>query len=235
MEFSKLSAPSLKELFINEVESKILSGALAIGQQLPPERDLALSMQVSRAVVNGGIAELARKGFLTVKPRIGVFVADYRRNGTVETLLSIMNYNRGQLRREEVRSILEIKMVLDRLAVELAIPRLTGEEENTLRELLESLKQSETVSQAASAAFAFYHEVALISGNTLLPLIYYSFRAPVLSLWERYGRKYGLETVYGSASKLYDAIIKKDVTLALHCVENTVGNAIRGAKEIYEG
>ncbi|NBK20485.1 MAG: FadR family transcriptional regulator, partial [Spirochaetia bacterium] len=206
-----------------------------IVEQLPPERELAESMQVSRAVVNGGIAELARKGFLTVKPRVGVCVADYRRNGTVDTLLSIMNYNRGQLRREEVRSILEIKMVLDRLAVQLAIPKLTGGEQETLRARLESLRQCDNVTLAAAAVFEFYHELALQSGNTLLPLIYYSFRAPVLSLWERYGRKYGLETVYTAAAKLFGAIERRDMDAAVRSVESTVGDAIRGAKEIYEG
>ena len=34
----------------------ILSGELQVGQQLPPERQLAQSMGVSRAVVNSGIA-----------------------------------------------------------------------------------------------------------------------------------------------------------------------------------
>lgn len=235
MEFSKLSAPTLKELFINEIESKILSGVLSIGEKLPPERELAQSMQVSRAVVNGGIAELARKGFLTVKPRVGVFIADYRRTGTVETLLSIMNYNRGQLRREEVRSILEIKMVLDRLSVQLAISRLTEGEQETLKKHLGNLENSENTTQAANAAFEFYHELALISGNTLLPLIYYSFRVPVLSLWERYGRKYGLETVYEAVARLYSAIARRDVDAAVQSVESTVGDAIRGSKEIYEG
>ena len=64
MQFKKLSAPSLKELFVEEIESKILSGELAIGEKLPSERELAASMQVSRAVINAGIIELEQKGFL---------------------------------------------------------------------------------------------------------------------------------------------------------------------------
>ena len=84
MEFKKLTAPSLKELFITEIQNMILSGKLEIGEQLPPERELAESMHVSRAVVNSGIATLEKKGFLDVRPRIGNFVADYRRNGTLE-------------------------------------------------------------------------------------------------------------------------------------------------------
>lgn len=79
MEFQKLQAPSLKELFIREIENRILSGALEIGSQLPTERELAEQMGVSRAVVNGGVAVLAGKGFLEIRPRVGIFVADYRR------------------------------------------------------------------------------------------------------------------------------------------------------------
>ena len=100
----------------------ILSGRLMVGEKLPPERELAESMQVSRAVVNSGITELARKGFLIIKPRVGTFVADYRRDGTMDTLMSIMNYNGGILREAEVRSILELRIALDSLAIQLWLP-----------------------------------------------------------------------------------------------------------------
>jgi len=98
MEFQKISSPSLRDLFIEQLEHLILSGKLQVGEKLPPERQLAEMMQVSRAVVNSGITELARKGFLIIKPRVGTFVADYRRDGTMDTLMSIMNYNGGIFR-----------------------------------------------------------------------------------------------------------------------------------------
>ena len=81
MEFEKISSPSLRELFVQQLEQMILSGNLPVGEKLPPERQLAQEMQVSRAVVNGGISDLEKKGFLVVKPRSGTYVADYRRNG----------------------------------------------------------------------------------------------------------------------------------------------------------
>ena len=121
MLFKKLSAPSLKELFVAELEGMILSGKLEIGAKLPPERELAESMQVSRAVVNSGLDEMEKKGFLVVKPRIGTFVADYRKYGTADTLVSIMQYNGGMLRDKEVRSILEVRIMFMNLAATLAI------------------------------------------------------------------------------------------------------------------
>ena len=124
----------------------ILSGRLMVGEKLPPERELAESMQVSRAVVNSGITELARKGFLIIKPRVGTFVADYRRDGTMDTLMSIMNYNGGILREAEVRSILELRIALDSLAIQLWLPEAKDEEIHLLRSYVEALKTAKTTS-----------------------------------------------------------------------------------------
>lgn len=235
MEFTKLKAPTLKELFVREFEAMILSGKLKIGEKLPPERILAEQMQVSRAVVNSGIAELSRKGFLKVKPRSGVFVIDYRRHGTVETLLSIMNYNGGHLRKDEIRSILEIKMIVDKLAVELSVDRYTNEDISSLEYYLDKLQnQTNTTEKAADAAFSFYHELAMTSQNTLLPLIYRSFRIPVTHLWTRFIDKYGVNVVYNSALEIFMALKEHDKKKAVACVEKAISATISGSKEIYE-
>uniref|UniRef100_UPI000B07B0E9 winged helix-turn-helix domain-containing protein n=1 Tax=Clostridium sp. NkU-1 TaxID=1095009 RepID=UPI000B07B0E9 len=63
MEFQKLSALSLKEMFICQIRDMILSGHIPVGSKLPPEREIARQMQVSRAVVNSGFAELEKQGF----------------------------------------------------------------------------------------------------------------------------------------------------------------------------
>lgn len=110
MEFTKLSSPSLKDLFVQQLQGMILSGALPVGAQLPPERILAEQMRVSRTVVNSGLAELSDQGFLEVHPRQGTFVADYRRRGNLSTLIAIMQYKGGILGRDEIRSILEVRL-----------------------------------------------------------------------------------------------------------------------------
>ena len=76
MKFERIASPSLKDLFVQQLERMILSGELAVGDQIPPERDLAEQMGVSRTVINAGIADMASKGFLEIRPRKGVFVAD---------------------------------------------------------------------------------------------------------------------------------------------------------------
>ena len=129
MEFEKLQTASLKELFISSVEDKILSGELPIGAQLPTERELAEMMDVSRGVVNSGIAEMAHKGFLEVRPRVGTFVADYRRVGKSDIFLSIMHYNGGILPEQEIRSRLEFKILIDCFSVRKLTARAITEAE----------------------------------------------------------------------------------------------------------
>lgn len=233
MEFVKISAPSLKELFINQLETMILSGKIPIGEKLPSERELSESMQVSRAVVNAGITELARKGFLIIKPRVGTFVADYRRNGTLETLISIMNYNGGVLRDAEIRSILELRIAFETLAVELCISKITDEDMILLKSYIEKMKQTTSVEEASKLAFQFQHELACLSGNTLLPLIVSSFQIPVMSLWKRFCRLYGIESLYNNTAVLCEYIERKDLQKAKNWLSASINDTIFGNKQIY--
>ncbi len=233
MEFEKLTSPSLKELFISNIEAKILSGELPVGQQIPPERQLAQSMGVSRAVVNSGIVELENRGFLDVRPRVGTFVADYRRAGTMETLKSIMTYNRGRLRNEEIRSILEVRDALDKLAVADIIPHVTELDNMLLLEKVEAIRQARDNRQAAEAAFAFQHELAMLSGNTLLPLIFRSFYSSVLVLWERFCALHGIDTLYQTSCRLCGHIRDKDIPGAVAWIDYCTRETVSGSRRIY--
>ena len=233
MEFTKLCSPSLKDLFVEQLEHMILSGKLKIGEKLPPERTLAQAMQVSRAVINGGISDLERKGFLIVRPRIGTFVADYRRNGTLETLIAIMNYNGGKLRKEEIRSILEIRIALDSLAVRLAIARITEEQIHLLSQKAEKIIASDSISEACKNAFDFQHELAILSGNTLIPLMFHSFKIPVLALWERFCTLYGIPALYENTYQLWVQIKNRDTDKAIDWIESFLNKSIDGERSIY--
>ena len=233
MEFKKISSPSLRELFVEQLQHMILSGKLKIGEKLPPERQLAEMMQVSRAVVNGGITELEKMGFLVVKPRSGTYVADYRRKGTINTLLSIMKYNGGRIRNEEIRSIFEVRIALDTLAARLCIDRITDEEVELLLGKVNEIRDASKVSIAIQAAFEFQHEFALMSGNTLIPLIFQSFKAPIFTMWERFCDLYGVQALYESKYTMWSYIRDRDTDGAVAWIETSMGNCIDGDWQIY--
>lgn len=233
MTFKKLVAPTLKDMFVETIQEMILSGELKKGEKLPPERTLAATMGISRAVVNSGIVELERKGFLEVIPRVGTFVVDYRRRGTLETLKAIMCYNRGRLRDEEIKSIIEIRDALDKLAVTCIIENARHDEINSLGEMVEEIKNSSTNEEAAKAAFKFQHEMAMKSRNVLLPLIFRSFFFSTVVLWERFCSLYGIEELYNISEKTLQKLKDRDVEGAIKWIENGTHELLEGRCKIY--
>lgn len=233
MEFQKISSPSLRELFVEQLQHLILSDKLKIGEKLPPERQLAETMQVSRAVVNGGISDLEKMGFLIVKPRSGTYVADYRRRGTLDTLTAIMKYNGGRIRNDEIHSILEVRTALDTLAAQLCVDHISDENIQVLLKKVELIRTAGNISEATQAAFEFQHEFALISGNTLIPLIFQSFKAPIFTLWERFCTLYGIETLYKSNYKTWSYIRDRDTQGAIEWFHHIMTECITGNWKIY--
>lgn len=236
MEFERLYAPSLKELFVRQLQGMILSGELPMGSRLPSERELCQQMQVSRAVVNGGVTELARQGFLEVRPRQGIYVADYRRNGNLDTLLAILHYSGDVLGREEIRSILEVRQGLEHMTVKRVITFASDEAIAQLEENILALDAvpPPTPAQAAEIAFRFQHRMTVIGGNQILPLLYSSFKVPCMALWIRFCRKYGVEALRRNMERLFSCLRTRDEPAAAAWIDEYLGEAISGGQQIYE-
>ncbi len=227
MQFQKLSAPSLKELFIEEMESKIISGELEIGAKLPSERELAASMQVSRAVVNMGIAELVKKGFLSVRPRIGTFVEDYRRNGSFDTLSAIIKYNGNSLTAAHTKSILELLALLVQLTAALDIQYASDEELQSLLPILEKGQNSQTKEEMMENTFHLYHEAAFISKNFLLPLVFASFKNLLIRFWEVFISVNGKEVLYQSNRIFTECLLSRDLEKTMNSIHNDTKDSLR--------
>ncbi|MEG1633738.1 MAG: FCD domain-containing protein [Oscillospiraceae bacterium] len=233
MGFAKLTSLSLTDLFVRQIEGMILSGELAVGSRLPPARELAVKMEISRTVITAGIVELESLGFVEVHPRQGVFVCDYRRRGTMDTLVSIMRYNGGTLKRDEVKSLVELREAVESVCVRLVIERATDEKLAVLAPILDKMQRAESNGEAAEQVFEFHHELCMLSGNMLLPLTYYSFRQPGIKLWEMYCRRYGIQTMYKRKENLYAAILNRDLSRALELTHTQMSEVLSGDKSLY--
>ena len=226
MGFTKITALSYTDLFVQQIENMILSGELAVGEQLPPARELSVKMGVSRPVISAGLIELEKLGFVEIVPRQGVYVSDYRRKGTVETLVAIMRYNSGTMRKSEVKSLLQVREQLECLCARLVIESASDEELERLGIILDELKSAADVDLAADAVFRFYHELAIMSGNVLLPLMYYSFRSPGIYLWTLYCKRNGIAAMYELKLSFYRALLNRDVEEAMARTHAIMGDAI---------
>ena len=136
----KKTVPSVREAFVQAIEDKILSGELKVGDRLPPARQLCAEMGVSLTIVNAGMSELAAKGFVEIKPRHGTFVADYRMQGTTETMVAMMRFNGGNLNKRDARSFWESRTAVDPLIVDSIMGRASDEQIAQLTPIIEKLR-----------------------------------------------------------------------------------------------
>ena len=226
MGFTKITTLSLTDLFVQQIENIILSGELSIGEQLPPARELSAKMGVSRPVISAGLVELEKLGFVEIRPRQGVFVCDYRRRGTMETLVAIMRYNGGALRQNEVRSLFETRDAMECLCMRLVIERASLADLETLSPILDELRECGDIEAAAELVFCFHHELAVLSGNVLMPLLYHSFKPQGLYLWSIYCKRSGVHKLYELKLELYSALLNRDVDKTLEMTHFIMDRAI---------
>ena len=66
----------LYEKIVVQIENRIISGDLKVGDQLPPERELAEQCEVSRTAVREAIKSLREKGLIEIRTGRGTFVVN---------------------------------------------------------------------------------------------------------------------------------------------------------------
>ena len=109
MFIGEIAIPTLEELFINKIEQQIFSGHLKPGDKLPSERQLQEETKISKTVIHAGLVSLEKKGFINIKPRSGAFVADYKVEGSLDALNSLIRYNGGHMTEAQIQSLKYLK------------------------------------------------------------------------------------------------------------------------------
>ena len=214
MGFNKINSISLTDQFVQQIESMILSGELQVGEQLPGARDLSERMGVSRPVISAGLIELEKLGFVEIKPRSGAYVTDYRRKGTIETLSAIVRYNGGVMRNREIKALLQVRYALEKLCMELVIENATDQQLADFKPYLEAIRTAKNREKCAEAVFTFHQELAVLSGNMLLPMLYHSCKAESSYLWQWFIKFRSQKEIYEIKKELYEALLRRDVETA---------------------
>src|SRR4051794_13942333 len=87
----------LAEQIVDNIERLILNEELHIGDALPPERELAQQLQVSRNILREAIGMLVQKGLLEVRQGSGTYVARPSIEFLRDSLDSFIRFNKSAL------------------------------------------------------------------------------------------------------------------------------------------
>lgn len=214
MPFQKIVMPTMKELFVHQMENMILSGELSAGEQLPNERDLAAQMNISRTVVNSGIQELAKNGFVCIVPRKGTFVNDFLRQGNLGTLTSIFHHSGRQFDLSMLTALMEYRSINEQKCARLAAERHTAEDLKHMFELLEQLETCCDPEECAEVSTRFHRAIFIATQNLIYPLMYNSFQEMSLAVTRILFRHIPLSQVCSAMRAVAEAIAGRDADRA---------------------
>ena len=96
-EFVRIGSLSLIDAVKHQLMSKILSGELKPGDRFPAERDMADKLGVSRSSLHQAVLALENEGFVSIVPRRGTIVNNFRKNPTPQSLSALMSYSSIEL------------------------------------------------------------------------------------------------------------------------------------------
>jgi GntR family transcriptional regulator, transcriptional repressor for pyruvate dehydrogenase complex len=156
------------EVVVQRVRDKLMRGELKPGDKLPPERELATQLNVSRNVVREALRILENAGLVHTKKGAygGAFVSPGSPTQMSQVLGDLIMLNAIDLADLfEARTLL-LEMILDQIGKRDAVPGLKDLEENLAR-TRKAVSDRDSAGRVA-AAREFYHLLAAMSGNTAL-------------------------------------------------------------------
>lgn len=159
-------ANTTAEEVVARLRDMIQNGDLSHGDQLPPERDLAKMLGVSRPTLRAGIRSLTAVGILQSRQGAGTFVAEAEESPTLDTsALRLLSALHGFTSDEMFEARLALEMSIAGLAAE----RATSEQMAQLAEEIAGMYASlEKPEEYLVHDMQFHQTVAAASGNRIL-------------------------------------------------------------------
>ena len=234
MEFGKIKVKSVKDSFIDEMLHKIVSGELKPGDRLPSERELAASTGISRSMVNQGVLALNSMGFVSVQPRHGTIVNDFRKYPTPESLAALMDYGSSDIDYPLFRDLTDFRLLIETESARLACKNAYDSTLQKMREQVERMRGG--LKDTVDAQYQFHYRLTLASGNGIYCMIFRAFEPVIRVLLERH---YAIapddwESAPEAHRRLLDAIAAKDEQLAVRYARAILEKGIAVLEKNYQ-
>jgi GntR family transcriptional repressor for pyruvate dehydrogenase complex len=163
---------------VNHIRGMIEKGELRQGDRLPPERELATRLHISRSSLRAGIGFLAAMGVLKSRHGAGTFVAD----GPPAFNASSLNVL-AALHGFSIEQMFEARITLERSLAGMAAERATDEQLAILaEEVAEMYAAIENPQEYLIHDVRFHRTIAAASGNPILAALMETVTA---ALYER--------------------------------------------------
>jgi GntR family transcriptional repressor for pyruvate dehydrogenase complex len=156
----------MSESVAARLETMIVSGQLPPGRRLPPERELARLLGVSRGLVREAIHELALKGLVHRRQGRGTEVRGPYRSEFTGAIVGYMTQSE-----RDVMELLDFREALEPPIAARAAERATTVDIRRLDGIAAELEAESDPDRAADLDARFHHAIALATRNHVLVML----------------------------------------------------------------
>ncbi|SLN02675.1 Transcriptional regulator, GntR family [Brachybacterium faecium] len=149
---------------IHAIKQMIIDGDLAPADRLPPEKELAERIGVSRNSLREAVKALSLIRVLDVRQGDGTYVTSLAPSLLVESLGFILDLHQGSGEEQ----ILEVRRLLEPTAVEQACPHLDEADFARLEQLMVDLSEHSSVEELVQADIEFHQLITSRCPNDYL-------------------------------------------------------------------
>jgi GntR family transcriptional repressor for pyruvate dehydrogenase complex len=142
------------------LEQMIRDGVIVHEERLPPERDLAQQLRVSRTSLREALHELELKGLIDRRPGRGTLVLDPNLSRVGESLLGHMDAEERSL-----RHVMDLRAAIEPPIAARAAQRATARDLARLRELVAAMRQERSRTAIAQLDVQFHDAIAAATHN----------------------------------------------------------------------
>ncbi|MQA01758.1 MAG: FCD domain-containing protein [Streptosporangiales bacterium] len=182
-DWSKLTrdTTTLCQHLATELELMIMRGELPRGERIPPERELAATLGVSRTSLRQALHELQLKGLLDRRPGRGTIVVERLPSGLGAALSSALG-----AAEHDFRQVMDLRATVEPQVAARAAERATRPDLRRLRELLAEAESEPAASRLLD--LEFHRAVGDAAHNPLVGEL-----MNVVCEWGRSSRRLGLQ------------------------------------------
>lgn len=163
MNFQQIRTKKTYEKVADQIKAMIENGSISPGDKLPSVVELAEQFNVGRGTVREALTALKALGLIEIRQGEGTFVKQL----TSQDILG--NYSNLLVGIDQIKSLLEVRKVLETSYIELAAKR---RDDQDLINLQEALKQMEADLQHSThgeeADWKFHYAIAKATKNEML-------------------------------------------------------------------
>lgn len=223
---------SLSSLIVREIVKKIQKGIIKPGEKFPPISIFSKEMNVGQSTLREAFKQLELIGMINIIHGKGVFVKNMNSPSALSPFSYIVSFSKT-----EIIQTIEVRKIIEKAAISLAIKRATPDRLNLIKDALEKMKDcGKDYEYFMKCDMEFHINIIEASENKILLTLFTSIKN-IFFQEQRYLLKItsAKERAIYYHNKIYEAIVLGDEIKAIEALnkhlDSTEKYLLKMAKE----